>query len=203
LSETDTKRRGPGLRARPTPFGRGSRRRAGAIRPWAALLAGLVILGAACKHEATKEAATTTTAAAPGSAGITVLAAASLTDSFSEIGKAFEAANPFVHVQFSYDVSATLATRANSGAPADVFASADDANMLKVTAAGNAPRPQTFVKVAADGVAHPESQDIVATYPIAVLRQSPHPDVARAFLDYVLSPPGQATLAKYGFVPAK
>jgi len=201
LPKADTKRRGPGLRARPTPFG--------------ALLAGLAIL-AACgggNHEATGKGATTTTVApglagnitvAPGLAGnIIVLADVSLTDSFNEIGKDFEAANPSVNVKFSYDVSSTLATKLNSGAAGDVFASAGNANMLKVTAAGNAPRPQTFVKVAADGVAHPESQDIVATYPIAVLRQSPHPDVARAFLDYVLSPPGQATLAKYGFVPAK
>jgi molybdate transport system substrate-binding protein len=61
----------------------------------------------------------------------------------------------------------------------------------------------TDVKAAADGVAIPDGENIVATYPIAVLKQSPRPDMARAFVDYVLSPPGQATLAKYGFLPAK
>jgi molybdate transport system substrate-binding protein len=61
----------------------------------------------------------------------------------------------------------------------------------------------TDVTAAADGVAIPEDQNIVATHLIAVLKQSTHPDVARAFVDYVLSPPGQATLAKYGFLPAK
>ncbi|MCA1843943.1 MAG: hypothetical protein LC792_12325, partial [Actinobacteria bacterium] len=98
----------PRPKAATVPWKTHRTRRAGAIRPWAALLAGLAILGAACgggKHEATKEPATTTTVA-PGLAGnITVLADASLTDSFNEIGKAFEAANPSFHVKFSYDVS--------------------------------------------------------------------------------------------------
>jgi len=252
-------------------------------------LAGLTIIGGACTHQANEKAAMTGAAAAGSAENITVLAAASLTDAFNEIGQAFEAANPSVHVKFSYDVPAALASRANSGAPADVFASADDANMLKVTAAGNAPRPQTFVRDAleivvrkgnptgihtladfnganvayvlcasdlpcgtfgrqmldqvgvtrspassepttkgvvdrvtsgkadagivyatdvkaagdADGVAIPQDQNVVASYPIAVLRQSPHPDGARAFVGYVLSPPGQAILAKYGFLTVK
>jgi ABC-type molybdate transport system substrate-binding protein len=189
LSKADTNQRGPARRVRPTPV---------AIRPWAALFAGLAILGEACTHEATKQAATSTAVGPESTGTITVLAAASLTDAFNEIGRAFETANPSVHVKFSYDVSAALATRANSGAPADVFASAGDTSMLKVTAAGNAPRPQTFARATI-----PEGQSIVAPYPIAVLRQSTRSDVARAFVDYVLSPPGQATLAKYGFLPPK
>jgi molybdate transport system substrate-binding protein len=77
---------------------------------------------------------------------ITVLAAASLTDSFNEVGKAFEAAHPGVHVKFNYDSSSTLAAQANQGAPADLFASADDANMKKATDGGSALDPKTFTK---------------------------------------------------------
>jgi ABC-type Fe3+ transport system substrate-binding protein len=38
--------------------------------------------------------------------------------------------------------------------------------------------------------------------PIAVLKQSSHPDAAPVWIDYLLTPQGQAVLAKYGFVPA-
>ncbi|HEY4410318.1 MAG TPA: extracellular solute-binding protein, partial [Acidimicrobiia bacterium] len=86
-------------------------------------------------------AATTTTTVARLSGDITVLAAASLTDSFNEMGAAFQAANPGVHVKFSFDSSSTLAGQANQGAPADVFASADDANMKKATDGGSAQDP--------------------------------------------------------------
>jgi len=37
-------------------------------------------------------------------------------------------------------------------------------------------------------------------YPIAVLAGAPQPALARGFVQYTLSPPGQAILAKYGFV---
>lgn len=48
----------------------------------------------------------------------------------------------------------------------------------------------------------PESADILAPYPIAVLAGSPQPEVARAFLDLVLSEEGQAILERRGMVPA-
>jgi molybdate transport system substrate-binding protein len=73
-----------------------------------------------------------------------VLAAASLTESFTELGKAFEALHPGSKVTFSFDASSALATQANNGAPADVFASADQANMKKVTDTGNATAPRVF-----------------------------------------------------------
>jgi molybdate transport system substrate-binding protein len=37
-------------------------------------------------------------------------------------------------------------------------------------------------------------------YPIAVLAGAPQPALARSFVQYTLSPPGQAILVKYGFV---
>lgn len=99
--------------------------------------------------------ASTTPAATPaptGSAGgetlsgtVTVFAAASLKTGFDEIAKAFQEDNPGVTVKpISYDGSATLATQIIGGASVDVFASADEANMAKVTGAGLAEGPQLF-----------------------------------------------------------
>jgi molybdate transport system substrate-binding protein len=246
--------------------------------------------GAACASEkprqSTADSATTTTTAASLSGNLTVLAAASLTESFNEIGKAFEALHAGTKVTFSYDASSALATQANNGAPADVFASADQANMKKVTDAGNASGPRvfahnrlailvkkgnpkkigslkdfdkagvTFVVCAvevpcgkygaqalakagvkaqpksleqnvkavvtkvtsgqvdagigyvtdakaataqADTVQIPDDLNVVAEYPIAVLKQSANANLAYAFLDYVLGPDAQAILARYGF----
>jgi molybdate transport system substrate-binding protein len=78
---------------------------------------------------------------------VTVFAAASLTESFTTIGKEFEAANPGSKVTFSFAGSSALATQISQGAPADVFASAAPANMKTVTDAGNGDgTATTFVK---------------------------------------------------------
>jgi len=78
---------------------------------------------------------------------LTVFAAASLTESFTQLGKDFEAANPGSKVTFSFGGSSTLATQINQGAKVDVFASAAPANMKTVTDAGNGDgTPTTFVK---------------------------------------------------------
>jgi molybdate transport system substrate-binding protein len=66
---------------------------------------------------------------------ITVFAAASLTESFTDIGEAFSAANPDATATFSFDASSALVQQIIEGAPADVFASADTANMDKLTEA--------------------------------------------------------------------
>jgi len=49
----------------------------------------------------------------------------------------------------------------------------------------------------------PDKYNVVATYPIAVLKSAPQADLAARFMDYVLSDPGQAVLQKWGFIPAK
>jgi molybdate transport system substrate-binding protein len=72
--------------------------------------------------------------AGPVSGQLTVLAAASLTDAFKDEGKAFEKAHPGTNVQFSFGGSSGLATQIQQGAPADIFASADQANLDKVRA---------------------------------------------------------------------
>lgn len=63
---------------------------------------------------------------------LTVFAASSLGQTFTSIGKAFEARNKGVSVQFSFLASSTLATQLSAGAPADVFASASVSDMTAV-----------------------------------------------------------------------
>jgi molybdate transport system substrate-binding protein len=92
---------------------------------------------------ATTRAPTTTTPAVEGD--ITVFAAASLTESFAAVGEAFTAANPDASAEFSFDASSALVQQITEGAPADVFASADTANMDKLVDAGlNGGEPVIF-----------------------------------------------------------
>ena len=84
--------------------------------------------------------------ASPGglSGTVTVFAAASLTESFTTLGKQFEAAHPGTTVRFNFGASSSLAENINQGAPADVFASASPTNMKQVVDAGGAGDSRTF-----------------------------------------------------------
>lgn len=64
---------------------------------------------------------------------IIVSAAASLTEVFTQLGKDFQAAHPDTTVTFNFDSSSALAAQIVDGAPADLYASADEANMSKLT----------------------------------------------------------------------
>jgi molybdate transport system substrate-binding protein len=219
---------------------------------------------------------------------VTVSAAASLTDVFTEIGGDFTAANPGMDVRFNFGSSSTLAGQIADGAPADAFASADEANMNKlvdaklvegdpivfarneltiVVPAGNPKNVRTLDDLASVGtvslcgrevpcgryadqvlqeanvaipessvtrgqdvkatlgavaegdadaaivyvtdvtgdgieaIAIPDAQNAIATYPIAGLASSSHPEIVRAFVAHVLSPAGQARLTAAGFLP--
>ncbi len=79
---------------------------------------------------------------------LTVFAAASLSDAFNEIGRAFEATRPGVRVTFSFAGSQQLAQQINQGAPADVFASASDAQMDAAVKGGriSPAAPKTFAR---------------------------------------------------------
>lgn len=230
---------------------------------------------------------------------LTVYAAASLTDAFTEMGKGFESSHPGVIVAFNFGGSQNLRTQIEQGAPVDVFASANakemDAlvaqNMLQtggskvfltnqlvvilpkenpagidsledlgtpglklVLAAEEVPAGryareileklnamfgaeyrdkvlanvvsnednirQAVTKVqlgeadasivyVSDAVAVPELQrieipsdmNVIAEYPIARLAGSSNPELANDFIEYVLSPDGQAMLKKWGFTP--
>ncbi|MFC7341246.1 molybdate ABC transporter substrate-binding protein [Saccharopolyspora griseoalba] len=214
---------------------------------------------------------------------LTVLAAASLTESFDEIGRKFHAEHPEVEVKFDYQGSSTLAEQIRQGRPADVFASADAKNVDKVrdqvspprtfatnrltiavprgnparitsladlaraqdvvvcapqvpcgsaarevaaaggvrlhpaseendvksvlrkVAAGEADAGLVYVTdaVAAGGrveaVDFPEAEQARNTYPIASINSAPHPERARAFVEFVRGPVGRQVLAEHGF----
>jgi molybdate transport system substrate-binding protein len=96
-------------------------------------------------------------ASSSSTASITVLAAASLTGTFTQLGKQFEAAHKGDTVKFSFGPSSGLAEQITSGAPADVFASAAPANMDTVVKAGDASNPQDFAKNTAEVAVPPDN----------------------------------------------
>jgi molybdate transport system substrate-binding protein len=221
---------------------------------------------------------------------ITVSAAASLTDVFTRMGADFQKQNKDTTITFNYAASSALAAQIQGGAPADVFASADGANMQKVVTTGHVTadpvdftanqltvvvkpgNPKGVKRLAdlskvgivsmcaasvpcgryaaqmltQDGISIPQdritlgqdvkatlaavqtgdadaaivyvtdakaagrtvttipiaaSLNVLAVYPIAPIASSQNATLAQAWIDYVLSPVGQRTLAKYGFLP--
>jgi molybdate transport system substrate-binding protein len=261
------------------------------VRFGLAILAISALCVAACGNDSSKSSSsTTTTTAKPAVKGdVTVSAAASLTDAFTQIGTDFHTANPDATVTFNFGSSGTLAMQIIGGAPAGVFASADTSNMQKVSAAhlvqgkpvdfasnsliiatkpGNPKVIRSLSDLAKPGlvvslcsldapcgayaqqildaakvtipasqitrgqdakatlaavtqgdadaaivyvtdawtvgtqvstVSIPAAQNVIAKYPIASLTHATSPDVAKAFVQYVTSPQGQARLSQYGF----
>jgi molybdate transport system substrate-binding protein len=101
-------------------------------------------------------AAALTTGAATASSGggqatpdgdITVSAASSLTEAFEQIREDFQEGYDGTTVTFNFGSSSTLEAQLEQGAPADVFASADTANMQKLAGAGGVRgRPVVFAR---------------------------------------------------------
>lgn len=122
----------------------------------AVVVAALTLAACGSSTDTSSSTTSSTTAGATGgspsptarrSGRITVFAAATLTKGFTALGREFEAANPGTTVTFSFGSSSELERRVEQGAPADVFASADQANMDKIVAArANAGAPVDFVK---------------------------------------------------------
>ncbi len=235
---------------------------------------------------------------------LTVLAAASLAEPFTELGQQFEGKNPGVKVEFSFAGSQQLAQQLGQGAQADVFASASPKYMDAAVTASRvvSGTARTFVRnrlvviypqanpaglkelkdlakpgiklvlaakavpvgqyaldfldkavkdpgfdqtykdsvlnnvvsyednvkavltkvllgeadagivytsdISGDAAGKvgkldiPDTLNVIATYPIAVTADSKQADLAKAFVDLVLSADGQGVLAKYGFIPA-
>ena len=262
----------------------------------------LALLAAACGDDAEPGSTPDPSAGTPALSGsVTVFAAASLTDAFTELASAFEKQHAGVEVTFNFAGSAALRTQLEQGARADIFASADVVQMntakqngviegeartfarnslviltpkdnpggvnapadlkkdgLKLVLAapevpvGNYAR-QMFAKMEADpalgsgfsdavlenlvsnesnvrqvvakvelgeadvGVVYgsdvtasvtpalnvievPDSVNVTAEYPIALVEDGRNAAAGEAFLDFVLSSAGQTILKKYGFV---
>jgi molybdate transport system substrate-binding protein len=221
---------------------------------------------------------------------LTVFAAASLTESFDAIAKQFEKRYPDVSVKFNFDSSSNLAAQIQQGAPADVFASADKANLQKAVDSGDiTARPVVFAKNrleiavekgnpqkvkgladldksglvlvlcadavpcgkyaaeafakagvtvnpasqeedakatlskvslgeadasvvyatdvqaakgAVSGVKIPAGQNVIATYPIAVVKEADNPAAAKAWVRFIQTKGARKTLQNFGFLPA-
>jgi molybdate transport system substrate-binding protein len=118
------------------------------VRKLVVAIGSAALLLTACGGGSSSAGSPSTTSSAPQESGtLTVLAAASLTTSFNKLKTEFEAAHPGVTVKLTYDGSSTLVQQITNGAAADVFASADTANMTKVTKAGLAAGPpQLFAR---------------------------------------------------------
>ena len=67
---------------------------------------------------------------------LTVLAASSLTDAFTDLERTYEDMHPGIDVVLSFDSSAILAQQVIAGAPADVLATADETTMGSVAEEG-------------------------------------------------------------------
>lgn len=128
-----------------SPSRRGGRRVAGVVLAVGAALAlaacssgssGSTTTGTAPTGSA-QASASASAPAAPGATGtLTVFAAASLKATFTEIGQTFQEQNPGATVTFNFAGSSDLVTQLTSGAPADVFAAADQKNMTKAVDGG-------------------------------------------------------------------
>src|SRR5215203_6072957 len=78
---------------------------------------------------------------------LTILAASSLTDAFGELARTFEEQNPGTEVRTSFGASSEMLAQIQQGAPAHVFASADQENMDTAVKNGIvAGKPEIFVK---------------------------------------------------------
>jgi molybdate transport system substrate-binding protein len=116
------------------------------VRRFTLTAVALAAVAAAGCSSSSSGGSTSSASPAASTGTITVFAAASLTETFTQLGKQFEAAHPGDTVKFSFGPSSGLATQITSGAPADVFASAATANMDSVVQAGDASNPQNFAK---------------------------------------------------------
>jgi molybdate transport system substrate-binding protein len=117
-------------------------------RPIRTLLAAAVgtslVLAAGCGSTDDKDSSSNS---GGGGKTLFVFAAASLTETFTSLGKTFEASHPGVKVKFNYGGSSALAQQIIQGAPADVFAAASPATMKTVTDAHDAAgTPKVFVR---------------------------------------------------------
>lgn len=221
---------------------------------------------------------------------LTVFAAASLTEPFTDLQAAQKVSNPSLSITYSFAGSGALGAQIENGAPADVIATADEVSMQRLVDAGLVEVPTVFatnqlailvapgnpldvggltdlerediklvlgdstvpvgryadqvlsaagvtvapvsreldVKAAVakvtsgeadaaivyatdvtaagargEGVVIPEAQNVVARYPVAVVRGSPHRSAASAFIELLIRGAGRDALEAPGFLPPR
>ncbi len=103
----------------------------------------LSLLLASCGTASTTSSNPTPTAAP---VQLTVFAAASLTESFNEIKKNYSSVHPNVTLTYNFAGSQALEQQLANGATADIFASADQANMQKASTANLVESSKIFVR---------------------------------------------------------
>lgn len=126
----------------------------------------LLALTACSSSDAPGASAPASSASASAKVGgtVTVFAAASLKETFTELGRQFEAAYPGTRVTFNFGGSDTLAAAITSGAPADVFAAASPATMKTVTGAGDGRgEPSAFARNQLEIATPPGNPQHIAT----------------------------------------
>lgn len=125
----------------------------------AALIAGLAALsgcgGSSSGSGPAAPAGSPNNAALSGT--LTVFAASSLTDTFTQLGKEFDTAHPGTTVRFSFGASSTLAQQIIQGAPADLFAAAAPSNMQQVITAGDIDNSVNFAANTAEVAVAPSA----------------------------------------------
>ena len=99
----------------------------------AAVGLGTLVLTGCGGQSGESNAAASSSEAGGGDKTLRVSAAASLTQSFDQLAEEFERDHPGVDVDVNYGGSSGLVQQLTEGAPADVFASADQKNMKKLT----------------------------------------------------------------------
>jgi molybdate transport system substrate-binding protein len=107
------------------------------VRPLQTILALTIALSLlACDPGEARKPGAAATQPAPPPRVLIVFAAASLTESFKELGHRYESVHPAVTVRFNFGGSQQLRAQLEQGAPADVFASANTKEMDAASRAG-------------------------------------------------------------------
>src|SRR3954470_9999912 len=155
-------------------------------RPMAVVALVLAVIVGACgkddEHDnssAPSSSTTTSTGSTKLTGPLTVFAAASLTEAFNDEKTALGSTKPDLSLTYSFAGSQALVQQVQQGAPADVFASADQKNMQKLVAAGLVDPPKVFAQNKLEIVVAPGNPKHVTGLP----------DLARSDLDVVLEDP--------------
>ncbi|MGB1285362.1 MAG: molybdate ABC transporter substrate-binding protein [Aggregatilineales bacterium] len=132
---------------------------------------------------------------------LTIFAASSLIETFEALADAFEQQNPDVEILFNFAGSSTLATQIIQGAPADIFASANPAQIQRVADAGYLiTSPETFIQnrlaviVPVDNPADIQTLDDLAHPGVRLILATPDVPI-RSYTDDLLAQLEQSVVA--------